>query len=53
MERSRQHTDGRSKKEWMQLEERAAKDQQKFGDRARLGDEEAIDVVVDGDGVKV
>ena len=52
LERSRQFTEGRSKREWMQLEERAVKDQQEFGRRARLGDEEAIDIALDQDGVK-
>lgn len=36
----------------MQLEGRAAQDQKVFGDRARLGDEEAMDVALDEDRVR-
>lgn len=51
-ERAHQYCQGKSKREWMQLEERATRDQKVFAERARLGDEEAIDEAVDQDGVK-
>ena len=51
-ERANQHTQGRSKREWVQLEERAAHDQKDFGDKARLRDEEAVDAVLDEDPIR-
>ncbi|KAL6720061.1 hypothetical protein ACLMJK_001982 [Lecanora helva] len=44
--------DGRTKREWLQLEERAAEDVKVFANRARLEDEEAFDVAVDEDRIK-
>ena len=52
VERERQQSQGRSKREWLQLEEKATRDQRLYGQRARLGDEEAIDIAVDEDGVR-
>lgn len=51
-ERAKQQSHGRSKREWIQLEGKAAQDQKVFGDRARLGDEEAMDIALDEDSVK-
>ena len=52
IERSRQHSEGRSKREWLQLEERAAHDQKVYGNRSRLADEEAVDAAIDEDRVR-
>ena len=38
---------GRSKREWVELKEQAARDQKAFGMEARLGDEEALDNAVE------
>lgn len=50
-DRARESKDGKSKKEWVKLEERAEKDRRKFADEARLGDEEVLDAAVDNDEV--
>lgn len=50
-DRARETKDGKSKKEWVKLEERAEKDRRKFADEARLGDEEVLDAAVDNDEV--
>ena len=50
--RERETRNGRSKREWVQLQERAAEDVKRFGVQAKLKDEEAMDVAVDEDGIK-
>ena len=47
--RSHTTSNGKSKREWVQLEEQAERARRKFSTEARLGDEEAIDVALDGD----
>ena len=45
--REREERDGRTKWEWVQLEDRAAREKRGFGREARMGDEEAVDEAVD------
>ena len=42
-------SNGKSKRQWVQLEEQADRARRKFGREARTGDEEAVDVAVDGE----
>ena len=42
---------GRTKREWLQLQERAAGDMKAFASQAKLRDEEAMDLAVDEDGI--
>lgn len=50
-QREREGKDGKSKREWMQLEERAGREMGMCADKARLEDEEALDAAVDEDRV--
>lgn len=46
--RSKVSSNGKSKRQWMQLEEQAERSRQKYSQEARLGDEEALDEAVGG-----
>ena len=46
--RSHTSSNGKSKRQWVQLEEQAERARRKFSKEARLGDEEALDDAVDG-----
>ena len=50
--RAHETRNGRTKREWVQLQERAAGDMKAFASQAKLGDEEAMDVAVDEDSIK-
>ena len=41
-------SNGKSKREWIQLEAQAERAKQKFSKEARLGDEEALDEAIEG-----
>ena len=46
--RSYASSKGKSKRQWVQLEEQAERARRNFSKEARLGDEEALDAAVDG-----